>query len=217
MTRDEIVLALRCCAEGECHGCTIYNDKQSCQERVLGAAADLIENQQRHIEALMQANDSLKDAIARRDKQLEDMNQGMAQLAKAVAVKEENSVEDTGLTPEEVSALIKDWSDLRTIVGEYGGIDRLRELAEADKDERCVVLPCKVGDTVWITGSVRRLYSEKVRTFFCGDPSYSRGMADNGVKMIRTTGCDIPIHEFGKTVFLAREEAEKALEAMVDG
>ena len=55
----------------------------------LCAAADLIENQQRHIEALMKANDSLKDAIARRDKQIDDMNQGMAQLAKAVAVKEE--------------------------------------------------------------------------------------------------------------------------------
>lgn len=55
------------------------------------AAADLIENQQRHIEALMKANDSLKDAIARRDKQIEDMKQGMAQLAKAVAVKEEQS------------------------------------------------------------------------------------------------------------------------------
>lgn len=54
-----------------------------------GYAADLIENQQRHIEALMKANDSLKDAIARRDKQIEDMKQGMAQLAKAVAVKEE--------------------------------------------------------------------------------------------------------------------------------
>ena len=26
-----------------------------------------------------------------------------------------------------------------------GGFDRLRELAEADKDGRCVVLPCKVG------------------------------------------------------------------------
>ena len=125
--------------------------------------------------------------------------------------------EDTGLTPEEVSALVKDWSDRCTIIGECGGIDRLRELAEADKDGRLVILPCKVGDTVWITGSVRRLYSEKVRTFFCGNPSYSRGMADNGVKMIRTTGCDIPIHEFGKTVFLTREEAEKALEAMKDG
>ena len=91
MTRDEIVTALRCCAEGECHGCTLHNDTQRCQERVLDAAADLIENQQRHIEALMKANDSLKDAIARRDKQIEDMNQGMAQLAKAVAVKEEQS------------------------------------------------------------------------------------------------------------------------------
>ena len=31
----------------------------------------------------------IKDAIARRDKQIEDMNKGMAQQAKAVAVKEE--------------------------------------------------------------------------------------------------------------------------------
>lgn len=116
--------------------------------------------------------------------------------------------EDTGLTPEEVFALIKGWSDLCTTIGEYVGIDRLRELAEADKGGRLVVLPCKVGDTVWITGSVRRLYSEKVRTFFCGNPS--------SVQMIRTTGCDIPIHEFGKTAFLTREEAEKALEAMKD-
>lgn len=49
--------------------------------------------------------------------------------------------EDTGRTPEEVSARVKDWSDLCTIVGECGGIDRLRELAEADKDGRLVVLP----------------------------------------------------------------------------
>ena len=49
--------------------------------------------------------------------------------------------EDTGLTPEEVSELVKDWSDLRTIVGECGGIDHLRKLAEADKDGRLVVLP----------------------------------------------------------------------------
>ena len=89
--------------------------------------------------------------------------------------------------------------------------ERIRELLKADRDGRLVVLPCKVGDAVWITGSVRRLYSEKVRTFFCGDPSYNRGMADSSVQMIRTTGCDIPIREFGKTVFLTREEAEKAL------
>ena len=123
--------------------------------------------------------------------------------------------EDTGLEPEQcknAKVIIESaFSD------DTAKAERIRELLKADKDGRLVVLPCKVGDTVWITGSVRRLYSEKVRTFFCGDPSYSRGMADNGVKMMRTTGCDIPIHEFGKTVFLTREEAEKALEAMKDG
>lgn len=91
MTRDEIVTVLRCCAEGECHGCTIHNDKQRCQERVLDAAADLIENQQRHIEALMKANAGLRDTVLRRDAQIADMSDGLAQFAKAVAEKEEQS------------------------------------------------------------------------------------------------------------------------------
>ena len=61
------------------------------QDEYFSAAADLIENQQRHIEALMKANDSLKYAIAQRDKQIEDMKQCMAQLTKDVAVTEENN------------------------------------------------------------------------------------------------------------------------------
>lgn len=98
MTRDEIVTALRCCAdidgEFECsQTCAFFKTSDElgdCCTKKNVAAADLIENQQRHIEALMKANDSLKNAIARRDKQIEDMKQGMVQLAKAVAVKEEH-------------------------------------------------------------------------------------------------------------------------------
>lgn len=92
MTKDEIVTALRCCTAiyaDMCNDCPCHH-KNGCEDLAKTAAANLIENQQRHIEALMKANDSLKDAIARRDKQIEDMNKGMAQLAKAVAVKEEN-------------------------------------------------------------------------------------------------------------------------------
>ena len=126
--------------------------------------------------------------------------------------------EDTGLYPESVeelklSMMGKEISEIT----EFDGfpIDRLRELAEADKDGRVVVLPCKVGDTVWIVGTVRKLYSAKVRTFFCGHPSAVRGDDDGGhIHMIRTTECDIPMQEFGKTVFLSREEAEKALRGM---
>ena len=79
MTRDEIVTALRCCAdidgEFECSTtCAFFKTSDElgdCCTKKNVAAADLIENQQRHIEALMKANDSLKDAIARRDKQIE--------------------------------------------------------------------------------------------------------------------------------------------------
>lgn len=99
--------------------------------------------------------------------------------------------EDTGKTPVEVSMLVKDWNDLCTIVRECGGISRVRVLAEADRAGRLVVLPCKVGDTVYILR----------RTF-------------DGADVVGETELwwdDIP--QLGKTVFLTREEAEKALEA----
>lgn len=85
--------ARRRCAKNrlsECPNCKMFHEANCCVT-LKNAAVDLIENQQRHIEALMKANDSLKDAIMRRDKQIEDMKQGMAQLAKAVAVKEEQA------------------------------------------------------------------------------------------------------------------------------
>ena len=126
--------------------------------------------------------------------------------------------EDTGLYPESVEELkLSMMGKAISEITEFEGlpIDRIRELAEADKDGRVVVLPCKVGDTVWIVGAVRKLYSAKVRTFFCGNPSAVRGRDPDGhIHMIRTTECDIPMQEFGKTVFLSRAEAEKALQEM---
>lgn len=133
MTRDEIVAALRCCANHTaCNSCELRNTGECL--RIMPAAADLIENQQRHIEALMKANDSLKDAIARRDKQIEDMKQGMAQLAKAVAVKEENNgttYEDTGLTPGDIKEL------LDMAVSKTNKVLRLKEELHTIKNELC--------------------------------------------------------------------------------
>lgn len=141
MTRDEIVTALRCCAEPgrDCEEDCPMNEisREPCREVLAPAAADLIENQQRHIEALMKANDSLKDAIARRDKQIEDMKQGMAQLAKAVAVKEENNgttdtaYEDTGLTPGDIKEL------LDMAVSKTDKVLRLKEELHTMKNELC--------------------------------------------------------------------------------
>ena len=124
--------------------------------------------------------------------------------------------EDTGLTPEEIKAPFTE-DAMINLAAQALGVEpsRLRELAVADKDGRVVVLPCKVGDILWITGSIRRLYSAKVRTFFIGHPSGVRwGDNDDGIQMIRTTECDVPMRDFGRSVFLTREEAEKALAEM---
>ena len=123
--------------------------------------------------------------------------------------------EGTGLEPEEVTALQKDWSDLCTTIGECGGIDRMRELAEADKDGRLVVLPCKVGDRLYeVTGrktiSVYEVRAIRVELFGL----FIEWDIVEGFVWQSLAG--INAGEIGKTVFLTREEAEKALEAMKD-
>ena len=49
---EELVKALRCCAEGECSGCQMYADKQRCQEQTLASSADQIEHDQKEIAEL---------------------------------------------------------------------------------------------------------------------------------------------------------------------
>ena len=68
MTREEIVTALRCCAssgENSCKHCTeCPSTGNDCESELQFAAADLIENQQREIEALRQANEGLRYNLA---------------------------------------------------------------------------------------------------------------------------------------------------------
>lgn len=70
--------------------------------------------------------------------------------------------EDTRLEPAEVSELIKDWSDLCTAVGECGGLDRLRELAEADKDGRMAVLLNKPSITITNADRLRKMTNQQL-------------------------------------------------------
>lgn len=59
--------------------------------------------------------------------------------------------EDTGLTPESVEALkLSMMGKAISEIKEFNGlpVDRLRELAEADKEGRVAVLPCDVGGSM---------------------------------------------------------------------
>lgn len=90
--------------------------------------------------------------------------------------------------------------------------ERLRELAEADKDGRLVVLPCKVGDKVWANLDGMR-YPRKCVIEFVNIGSHVTTIVFSTVDGLREQYGANP-NSFGKTVFLIREEAEKALEAM---
>ena len=72
----------------------------------------------------------------------------------------------------------------------------MKELAKADKEGRMVVLPCKVGDTVY-----RLQYIEQTPGRF------TVGVAPIEFMLIW-------LDDIGETVFLTREDAEKALAEM---
>lgn len=95
----------------------------------------------------------------------------------------------------------------------YNCVDRNKCLeGQADYllENGVIVLPVKVGDTLYTADrKLNVIFEETVRTFFIGHPSYNGDMPL--LKMIRTNKHDIPIDNYGKTVFLTKEEAEKAL------
>ena len=173
MTGQEIVQALRCCAEGECKDCAMHEDKQRCQENLLDKAAEAIER-------LTAENTALRE--------------------------KQRWIPVTELMPEEIKAPFTE-DTMINLAAQALGVEpsRLRELAEADKDGRVVVLPCKVGDTVYFALLGRIIekqvfsivsFSNSTRIYCGGTSEYFRP------------------EDIGKTFFLAREEAEKALQEM---
>ena len=124
--------------------------------------------------------------------------------------------EDSGCAPERCAEFVRADAEGRYIVmrdAEQEGVARLRELARADKDGRLVVLPCKVGDRLYeVTGrktiSVYKVRAIRVELFGL----FIEWDIEEGFVWKSLAG--INAGEIGKTVFLTREEAEKALEAM---
>ncbi len=123
----------------------------------------------------------------------------------------ERLTEDTGLTPEQcenAKVIIESAFSNNTAKAE-----RIRELLKADKDGRLVVLPAKsVFELTWDAGPDCDLVCPvSIDEHGCCD------FCDKGKLCIYERECQQEhIEQIGKTVFLTREEAEKALEAMKD-
>ena len=100
--------------------------------------------------------------------------------------------EDSGLSPEDAANL---HAILR--LGDGMTLMRLRELAVADQEGHVIVLPCKVGDTIWRLKRTFETYPDKSKPYTEADGFLLQD-----------------IWNVGKNVFLTREEAEKALAEM---
>lgn len=116
--------------------------------------------------------------------------------------------EDTHMMPSDVTSMRM---DMAIIVALFNGIDvdRMKELAEADRAGRLVVRPCNVGDTLF------RVFAGEILEHKVSNMRY---LAIQGRWDIDTTPfCSYVESSIGKTIFLTREEAKAALEAKRDG
>ena len=123
--------------------------------------------------------------------------------------------EDTGLEPEEiyeVRFLIAAQRDPQKLA-------RLRELVLSDQNGRLVVLPCNVGDTVYVIdkGDYTHAFKPYVRSKTVREISWkATSRKDLGWGLILAggdcgTSARYKLSSIGKTVFLTRDEAEAAL------
>jgi hypothetical protein len=130
--------------------------------------------------------------------------------------------EDTGLTPGEIKSMQEEHFSGLEMAKLHSALMELKKYQEADKDGRIVVLPCKVGGKLWVIGrdNVPRemaLEAPGIRTVCTDEDNLCMSTCNRKpdgfcAYRLRNDGTSI-----GKTVFLTREEAEKALEAMKDG
>lgn len=108
---------------------------------------------------------------------------------------------------------------IEDILGDDYDLDRLRELVEADRDGRCVVLPCKVGDSLWILDRDNKpremeLDAPDIRCHcreednLCMVTCSAKGAGVCAYRL-RNDGSSI-----GRILFLTREAAEAAQKAM---
>ena len=109
--------------------------------------------------------------------------------------------EDTGLTPEDC-ARATEIDDI--LLDEYYPIGRMRELIKADKDGRVVVLPCKVGDTVWAILDGAK-YARECKVDFVNIGSFGTTIVFVVKDGLREQ-YGVTAAAFVKTVFLTREE-----------
>lgn len=117
--------------------------------------------------------------------------------------------EDAVQTPENFYKMYGEFCLLESALKNYGSHDRMKELSEADKEGRVVVLPCKVGDTVYTINLHKKIVDLTVECFGIDETGELWIFTEDHNKTYVDT---IEIRDIDDDVFLTREEAERAME-----
>jgi len=118
---------------------------------------------------------------------------------------------DTGLTPEKIDMDHEAAEQLRHLCRNCD-LDRLEKLAEADKDGRLVVPPCRIDAAVYVLVKDEAVFYPETNGWYIGKETIG-AITQNGFYLgDPEEGSFEPNHEIGKTVFLTYEEAAQALE-----
>ena len=122
---------------------------------------------------------------------------------------------EEGCRCEKFGELLVRLAQIENILGDTYDLDRMRELVEADKAGRCVVLPCKLHDKVFFieNGGVKETEVDSFHNWTSGRWELS---AHTDRMFDHWKGYEIDFSGIGKTVFLTREAAESVLAKEAD-
>lgn len=105
---------------------------------------------------------------------------------------------------------------LSSLFGANYDLPRIRELVASDRDGKCIILPCKIGSTVYSVGaSICKWRDIDHCDEYCDGWQY-RDCWEGSCTVIEKKFSLQDIASIGKTVFMSHEEAESALKG-VDG
>ena len=212
MDIEKLIQCLQCCARVDAHNigcddCGLEYCGPECQQ-LCGTAATALSTLQGENEKLRAEAESLKKGYcagcsipAVKAEQIRDLTDAPKLRAELEQVKMECDAAKSTLA-ERIG--VRGAEPITTAFGLP--IDRLRELAKADREGRCVVLPCKVEDDVYINILGRTLPFTVISiSQMASTPIFK---AQHGIRLVYIFKAD----DVGKTVFLTRAEAEAALQ-----
>ena len=96
----------------------------------------------------------------------------------------------------------------------HSALIELKKYQEADKEGRVVVLPCRIGSTVYVLIQDNAIFYPETNGWYIGEDTIDAIAQDGFYLGNPEDGNFWPNDAIGEIVFLTREEAEKALEVM---